>query len=154
LGSNLEDPPAQLRLALLALATMTESRLAAVSRWYWNRPLGGADQPDYLNAVAALDTRLEPLALLNLLLEIEARQGRRRGGVWEARTLDLDLLLYGQVSLAHPRLTLPHAAMARRRFVLQPLCELAPELEIPGLGGIAALLASAPPWEMRVHAPA
>ncbi len=141
LGSNLNDPAAQLRQACRALGGLPQSRLEAVSPFYRNRPMGPQDQPDYVNAVARLETTLEPLALLDALHAIEVAQGRMRDGTrWGARTLDLDLLLYDELSLSHARLHLPHPGMGERDFVILPLCDVAPAgLSIPGLGPLAAL---------------
>ena len=131
LGSNLADPLRQLRQAATALSAMPESRLTTISSIYQSHPLGPADQPDYLNAVAMLDTRLAPLVLLDALQAIELQQGRVRLQHWGPRTLDLDLLLYGAETIDLPRLQVPHAEMQRRNFVLIPLAELAPELVLP-----------------------
>ncbi len=139
LGSNLEQPTAQLDRALDALRALPGSRVGQVSRYYRNPPMGPA-QPDFVNAVAQLETMLEPLALLDALQAIEQNQGRVRARRWGPRTLDLDLLLYGSQRIELPRLRVPHPGLPRRAFVLQPLAELAPDLRIPGHGDIAALL--------------
>lgn len=132
LGSNLAGPVEQVRAALGALAAVPESRLAGHSALYRSPPMGPPGQPDYVNAVAALDTDLGPEALLDALQAIETDQGRRRDGErWGPRTLDLDLLLYGDRTLTTPRLTLPHPGVAERAFVLVPLCELEPGLALP-----------------------
>lgn len=132
LGSNLDDPVGQLRRAVEALRGLSESRLTAVSRFYRSAPMGSAEQPDYVNAVAMLDTCLEPLALLDALQAIEQQQGRiRKGERWGPRTLDLDLLLYGAEVIAEPRLQVPHPGIKQRNFVLVPLADLAPELVFP-----------------------
>jgi 2-amino-4-hydroxy-6-hydroxymethyldihydropteridine diphosphokinase len=145
LGSNLDDPEGQLRQALEALRQLPQSRLTAVSPFYRSRPMGPADQPDYVNAVAMLDTCLEPLALLDALQGIEQQQGRvRTGERWGPRTLDLDLLLYGAEVIAHPRLTVPHPGMKERLFVLRPLADLTPELVLPDGSTVAQLLAACP----------
>jgi 2-amino-4-hydroxy-6-hydroxymethyldihydropteridine diphosphokinase len=141
LGSNLAAPERQLQRAVAALASVPATRLVAVSRNYRTAPVGPPGQPDYLNAVAHLRTRLAPHALLGALLQIETLQGRTRGPQrWGPRTLDLDLLLYGSVVLDDPRLTLPHPRLHRRRFVLEPLAELAPGRVVPGLGPVRELL--------------
>lgn len=143
LGSNLNHPRRQLRSALAALATLPHSRVLGSSRLYRSPPLGPPGQPDYLNGVALLETYLPPLALLEQLQRIEQEHQRVRGVRWGARTLDLDLLLYGEQRLHTPRLTLPHPAIGERPFVLLPLCELAgSELPIPGVGASGALLAA------------
>lgn len=140
IGSNLDDPVAQARRAVAALRVLPDTRLAAVSSLYRSAPLGGADQPDYVNAVAALDTRLDARRLLAALHDIEAAQGRdRSAGRWASRTLDLDLLVHGDECHAEEDLIVPHPGIAEREFVLGPLYELAPELEIPGLGQVAEL---------------
>ncbi len=149
LGGNLGDPAAHLQRALDQLARLPGSRLAACSSCYRSRPLQAPgvpeDQPDYLNAVACLETELAPLTLLDALQTIEADHGRLRDGRrWAPRPLDLDLLLYADQRIHHPRLTVPHPGIAERDFVLHPLAELAPELEIPGLGPVQALLRRCP----------
>ncbi len=132
LGSNLDDPQSQLQRAVEALRHIPESRLTAISRFYRSKPMGPADQPDYLNGVAMFDTCLEPLALLDALQAIEQAQGRvRKGERWGPRTLDLDLLLYGAEVIEQPRLQVPHPGILQRNFVLQPLFDLAPELTFP-----------------------
>ncbi|WP_323951646.1 2-amino-4-hydroxy-6-hydroxymethyldihydropteridine diphosphokinase [Aeromonas caviae] len=132
IGSNLADPLGQARRAIAALATLPESELLQTSHLYGSRPMGPADQPDYVNAVAHLATRLSPLALLDELQRIEQAQGRvRKDERWGPRTLDLDLLLYGDEVIRHERLTVPHYGMKEREFVLLPLAEIAPSLVLP-----------------------
>ncbi|QFU03251.1 2-amino-4-hydroxy-6-hydroxymethyldihydropteridine pyrophosphokinase [Halomonas sp. THAF5a] len=140
LGSNLDGPREHVARALEELDGLPLTRRVAASRLYASRPVGPADQPDYVNAVAELTTRLSPLALLDQLQALEQRHGRVRGRRWGPRTLDLDLLLYDDRRLALPRLTLPHPEMVRRAFVLVPLAELAPRLTLDGrsLAGLAA----------------
>ncbi len=140
LGSNLDDPVRQLRRALAALARLPETHLAGYSRFYRSVPLGPQDQPDYVNAVAALDTTLDAEALLDALQAIETAQGRVRTLRWGPRTLDLDMLLYGNEVLATPRLTVPHPGLAERSFVLYPLAELATDLALPDGRTLAGLL--------------
>ncbi len=144
LGSNLQGPRRQLEQALDELAALPHSRLLKASGFYLSPPLGPADQPDYLNAVALLETDLAPLALLDRLQALEHAQGRVRTRRWGPRTLDLDLLLYGRRRIDHPRLTVPHPGIDERDFVLKPLAEIAPRLEVPGLGRVEALLAQCP----------
>ena len=145
LGSNLAEPLTQLRSALAALAALPQSRLLATSSFYASDPLGPADQPRYVNAVAALDTELAPLALLDALQAIEANQGRvRKAERWGPRTLDLDILLFGERLLDEPRLRVPHYHLHARPFVLYPLAELAPELRLPDGRRLAELLAACP----------
>jgi len=142
MGSNLEEPHAQLHRAIEALRTISETRLTAVSHLYRSAPMGPADQPDYINAVAMLDTRLTPLELLDALQAIEQAQGRVRGAErWGPRTLDLDLLLYGVQQINSERLQLPHPGLAERNFVLYPLSELSPELVLPDGRSLRQLLA-------------
>jgi 2-amino-4-hydroxy-6-hydroxymethyldihydropteridine diphosphokinase len=143
LGSNLDDPAAQLSRALQALACLPDTRLVAVSGRYRNPPMGPAGQPDYLNAVAGLLTRLSPQALLAALQGIEHEQGRRRDGPrWGPRTMDLDLLAYGSARLESDALTLPHPGIRSRPFVLVPLAEVAPGLHLPDGQSVAALAAA------------
>lgn len=146
LGSNLAEPLAQLRQALQAIDALPQSQLAAVSSFYISDPLGPADQPRYVNAVAALDTRLAPLALLDELQRIEREQGRvRKDERWGPRTLDLDILLFGDALLDCTRLTVPHYHMQARAFVLYPLADVAPaDLQLPDGRNLQGLLAACP----------
>lgn len=145
LGSNLAEPLEQLRGALAALAALPQTQLLAQSSFYISDPLGPADQPRYVNAVAALDTTLEPLVLLDALQAIELSQGReRKAERWGPRTLDLDILLFGERLLHEARLTVPHYHMHARPFVLYPLAELAPELCLPDGRPLSELLAACP----------
>jgi 2-amino-4-hydroxy-6-hydroxymethyldihydropteridine diphosphokinase len=141
LGSNLNDPEAQVRRALAALATLPENRLVAVSGLYRNPPVGPPGQPEYVNAVAGLLTHDEPVELLGRLRAIEAAQGRRRDAAsrWGPRTIDLDLLVFGSRQINSPELVIPHPGIQERNFVLLPLAEIAPALNIPGLGGVRQL---------------
>ncbi|MEF3192971.1 MAG: 2-amino-4-hydroxy-6-hydroxymethyldihydropteridine diphosphokinase [Halothiobacillaceae bacterium] len=142
LGSNLSDPARQVGRALGAIAALPASRLTAASRLYRSPPMGPKDQPDYINAVAALETTLTPHDLLHALQTIEHDFGRVRLRRWGERIIDLDLLLYDNVCLDAPELTLPHPGIGERAFVLRPLAEIAPDLVIPGLGPLANLLAA------------
>lgn len=145
LGSNLAEPLAQLREALAALAALPRSALVAVSSFYASDPLGPADQPRYVNAVAALDTALAPLELLDALQAIELQQGRvRKAERWGPRTLDLDILLFGERLLDEPRLRVPHYHLHARPFVLYPLAEIAPDLHLADGRSLNALLAACP----------
>ncbi|MBB2493452.1 2-amino-4-hydroxy-6-hydroxymethyldihydropteridine diphosphokinase [Aquipseudomonas ullengensis] len=145
LGSNLAEPLQQLRAALAALAALPGSQLAGVSSFYASDPLGPPDQPRYVNAVAALDTRLQPLELLDALQTIEREQGRvRKAERWGPRTLDLDILLFGQRCLAEERLVVPHYHMHARAFVLYPLAEIAADLLLPDGRPLSELLAACP----------
>lgn len=131
LGSNLDDPARQLDRALASLATLSHCRLGRMSRRYANPAVGPGQQPDYINAVAELFTDLEPLALLAALQGIEQAQDRRRDVHWGPRTLDLDLLLYGDETVDLPQLQVPHPRMYERNWVLYPLADLEPELTFP-----------------------
>ncbi|MGA9852683.1 MAG: 2-amino-4-hydroxy-6-hydroxymethyldihydropteridine diphosphokinase [Gammaproteobacteria bacterium] len=141
LGSNLNGPSEQLWRAFTELDQLPRTRMLARSHLYKSKPLGPQDQPDYLNAVAVLDTRLEPLDLLRMLRELETRHGRRRAeeARWGSRSLDLDMLVYGNIRMQTPELTLPHPGLHERSFVLYPLAEVAPALVIPDHGPVQAL---------------
>lgn len=139
IGANLGDAPATVAAAVAALGHLPDGRLLRVSSAYRTAPVD-AGGPDYVNAVAALATTLSPEALLTALQGIEQAFGRQRPYHHAPRTLDLDLLLHGDVVCATPRLTLPHPRLHLRAFVLQPLLEIAPELAAPGLGALAAWL--------------
>lgn len=142
IGSNLGDPAANVRAGVSALRRLADSTLVAASSLYRTAPIGITDQPDFINAVVALDTRLRPAVLLGHLLAIERLHGRRRSPVHGGpRSLDLDLLLCGELRMTAADLTLPHPRLHERAFVLVPLHEIAPMLEIPGRGPVATLLA-------------
>ena len=134
LGSNLGDREAHLEGAVAALASSAGVELLAASRVYETAPVGPPPQGFYLNAVLRLRTSLAPRALLELQLEIETRAGRERGVRNMARTLDLDLLLFGALVVDEPGLAVPHPRLSERAFVLEPLCDLAPNLRHPTLG--------------------
>jgi 2-amino-4-hydroxy-6-hydroxymethyldihydropteridine diphosphokinase len=141
LGSNLGDSQQQLLDAIEALAGLPNTRVLARSRFYRTPPWGMLDQPEFLNAVVVLETPLLPHDLLDALLGIERDAGRERGGErWGPRTLDLDLLHVDGKTVSDERLTLPHPHIAERAFVLLPLSELSPDLEIPGRGRVVDLL--------------
>ena len=146
IGSNLQQPIQQVKQALLRLAEIPRTRLVTCSPLYRSAPLGSADQPDYINAVAEVATELTPLDLLNALQAIEQQQGRVRSGKrWGPRTLDLDLLLYGDQQIANDRLTVPHPGLGERNFVLYPLYDIAgADLLIPGFGLLGQLLQACP----------
>ena len=145
LGSNLNDPQRQVELGLEGLDRLRATRLLSCSRRYRTAPVGGPPgQPDYVNAVARLETRLSPGDLLRGLQVIEMASGRRRAERWGSRTLDLDLLLYGQETIDTPELCVPHPRLSARPFVLIPLAEVAPaDLVVPGQGVLADLRARA-----------
>jgi 2-amino-4-hydroxy-6-hydroxymethyldihydropteridine diphosphokinase len=134
LGANLNDPAAQVEYALAELDRLPGTRLIAQSSLYASAPVGYVDQPDFINAVAQVETTLAPRALLAALLDIEHRHGRERSFRNAPRTLDLDLLLYGKAHFHEDGLTLPHPRMSKRGFVLFPLLEIAPDTVIPGRG--------------------
>lgn len=140
LGANIGDPTATVLAAFAALANLTDSRVVHTSSLYRTAPVGLTNQPDFINAVAMLETGLAPEELLDALLDLEARFGRVRRDRNGPRTLDLDLLLYNDIELDLPRLILPHPRLHLRAFVLHPLAEIAPELAIPGRGSVAAWL--------------
>lgn len=142
LGSNLDDPAWQIRDALQAIGRIEGLRLLAVSSLYRSPPMGPPEQPEYCNAVCMLDCAIEPATLMAQLLEIERQAGRVRGGEhWGPRRIDLDLLHVEGVSSATAGLRLPHPGIATRNFVLAPLAEIAPGLDIPGVGRISELAA-------------
>ena len=139
LGSNLHTPREQLKRSLNALAQLPQTQLMAVSSFYRSKPLGPQDQPDYLNAAVEISTALSPLALLDELQRIENEQGRVRLRRWGERTLDLDILLYGDEIIQTERLTVPHYDMHNREFVIVPLAEIAPNLILPNGQKLAEL---------------
>jgi 2-amino-4-hydroxy-6-hydroxymethyldihydropteridine diphosphokinase len=142
LGSNLADPRAQVLLGIDRIASIGEVRLVSRSRLYGSHPLGVADQPDFVNAVVGVLTHLEPAALLRELRAVERLSGRPEARQrWGPRILDLDLLVYGRTRSTDPDLLLPHPGIVERNFVLYPLAEIAPDLEVPGVGRVADLKA-------------
>lgn len=149
LGSNLDDPAAQVGHAFGELDALPGTRLVAHSSLYRSAPWGYADQPDFINAVAEIETRLEPRQLLEMLLDIEHRRGRVREFLNAPRVLDLDLLLYNGLIHHEHGLTLPHPRMHERAFVLQPLAEIAPDCLIPGQGRAADHLAACAGQELH-----
>jgi 2-amino-4-hydroxy-6-hydroxymethyldihydropteridine diphosphokinase len=142
LGSNIERPVQQLDSALVALGRLRSTRLLNRSSRFWTEPVGDPDQPEFLNAVVALETGLDAHALLAGMQTIERNQDRRRDAnrPFGPRTLDLDLLIYGDESIETPELTVPHPRLHQRAFVLCPLAELAPDLFVPGRGPVGELL--------------
>ncbi|MCB5191389.1 2-amino-4-hydroxy-6-hydroxymethyldihydropteridine diphosphokinase [Methylobacillus arboreus] len=139
LGSNLRDPADEVTRAFAELNTLADTRLIRRSSLYRTAPVGYDNQPDFINAVAEVETSLSPLALLRAILHLENLHGRERPFPNAPRVLDLDLLLYDQLSVNSVELTLPHPRMHERGFVLLPLAEIAPDLEIPGHGLVANL---------------
>lgn len=144
IGSNLDQPEKQVQAAVEALAGLPDTIRVSCSSFLWNVALGPQPQPEYVNAVAGLLTRLAPEALLDELLAVERRQGRERtaGLRWGPRRIDLDLLIHGEVVLDTGHLVLPHPGIASRNFVLFPLLEIAPALRVPGLGPVWRLAAA------------
>jgi len=140
LGSNLDDPSEQVLQALRALANLPHTRVLASSSFYRSAPLGYLEQPDFINAVAQLETALSPRSLLDALLGLERECGRTREFCNAPRTLDLDVLLYDNLRHHEPSLTIPHPQMHLRAFVLCPLLEIAPDCVIPGVGTVAEAL--------------
>lgn len=141
LGANIGEPERRIAAGFAALAALPGTRLIAKSSLYRSAPVGYADQPDFINAVAVIETALAPHALLDALLEIERAQGRVRDFPNAPRTLDLDIVLYGDVVMHEPGLTIPHARMLERAFVLVPLAEVAPQAQVPGHGRACDLAA-------------
>lgn len=134
LGSNLQQPRVQVRRGFDELAALPQTRLIACSSLYTSAPVGYADQPDFVNAVAAIETTLRPREVLETLLAIELKHGRQRSLPNGPRTLDMDLLMYGELQYHEAGLTIPHPRMHERAFVLLPLIEIAPDCIIPGRG--------------------
>ena len=152
LGSNLEQPDQQLRWAVKQLAEQPGVSISRLSSIYQSRPMGPQDQPDYLNAVIAIDTQLQPLELLDITQEIELDAGRvRKDERWGARVLDIDILLFGEQTINLPRLEVPHYGMKEREFVLYPLAEIAKDLVLPDGQTLAELVTSVPPNGIKVQ---
>ena len=148
LGSNLEDPPRQIRRAIQAIRRLPGTRVVADSGLYSSKPLvppsGAIAQADYYNAVVVVKTSLDPYDLLARLQQIETDQGRVRTRHWGPRTIDLDMLMFDDLCLDDPRLTLPHPGIAQREFVLYPLHRIDDSLEIPGRGMLSELIRNCP----------
>ena len=144
LGSNLDNPIGHVKQALEDLKQLPQSQLLLASKLYLSKPVGPQDQDDFVNAVVLIITELEPLALLDELQTIEQQHQRVRERHWGPRSLDLDLLLFGDQSIQHPRLTVPHAQLSRRDFVVGPLLELCPELVLPSGTQLQELLQQCP----------
>lgn len=144
LGSNLENPVEQIKSALREMDQLEKTKLLADSGLFRSRPMGPQDQPDYINAVALIETGLEAYDLLDKLQQVEQVHGRVRERHWGERTLDLDILLYDDQQIQTGRLTIPHPGLAEREFVLYPLNKINPDLAIPGLGTLKDLLKRCP----------
>lgn len=146
LGSNLDSPENQVNSAIKAISEIPQTTLITQSSWYRTRPMGPQDQPDYLNVAVAVDTTLAPEELLNNTQAIELAQGRVRkeGNRWGPRTLDLDIMLFGDDVIQTERLTVPHYGLKVREFMLYPLAELAPDLRFPDGELLADRLALVP----------
>ncbi|MDD1608104.1 MAG: 2-amino-4-hydroxy-6-hydroxymethyldihydropteridine diphosphokinase [Methylococcaceae bacterium] len=144
LGSNLQNPIEQIHSARAAITALVHTKEQGFSCLYQSLPMGPQDQPDYVNAVMAVVTDLSPIELLRALQAIENNQGRVRGERWGARTLDLDILLYGDQVIELPDLIIPHVGLTERAFVLYPLYEIAPQLIIPNKGKLVDLLVNCP----------
>jgi 2-amino-4-hydroxy-6-hydroxymethyldihydropteridine diphosphokinase len=153
IGSNLEAPVEQVRKAITELNNIPDTQLTTQSFFYRSAPLGSPGQPDYINAVARVETSLLPYELLNELQIIEKRHGRIRNVRWGPRTLDLDLLIYGNLQQDDPDLTIPHPGISERIFVLQPLHDIAPNLYIPGWGQLENLLLACPKLDIERFEP-
>jgi len=151
LGSNQDRPIHHVRTAIAELAALPATRVRIASRLYRSAPMGPPDQPDYINAVVELDTGLTSEALLAELQALEIRHGRVRGALrWGPRSLDLDLLLYGDAVIDTADLQVPHPGVPERLFVLYPLADIAPDLEVPGYGQVSRLLANCAPARIEV----
>lgn len=140
LGANIGEPQRQIEAGFAALAALPGTRLLARSSLYRSAPVGYTDQPDFINAVAMIETTLAPHALLEAVLTIERVNGRVREFPNAPRTLDLDIVIYGDVVLQEPGLTIPHARMLERAFVMVPLAEIAPDMLVPGHGKVGDLV--------------
>jgi len=149
LGSNLKGPKEQIEKALRVLSEAKETTLLSVSSFYQSKPLLDMPGPNYLNVVCKIETDLSALDLLNFCQEIEDNQHRLRGLKWGSRTIDLDILLYGEQVLATKRLTIPHPEIINRAFVLLPLFEIEPGLKLPQLGPLKGLLERIEPSDVE-----
>ncbi|MEM7542762.1 MAG: 2-amino-4-hydroxy-6-hydroxymethyldihydropteridine diphosphokinase [Pseudomonadota bacterium] len=150
LGSNLRQPAAEIKCALKKLADIEQTTVEAHSSLYVSPPMGPPNQPDYVNAVAALSTALSAQQLLGKLQAIETAQGRVRDGTrWGPRIIDLDLLVFGSLCVEQPGLTVPHPGLANRAFVLVPLAEIAPDLKVPKFGEVGELVNALGEFELE-----
>ena len=144
LGSNLAEPIKQVQSAIADLQSIPSTSLIKASSLYSSAPMGPQDQPDYVNAVALLETELSAHALLDALQAIEQQHGRERKRHWGERTLDLDILLYGEQMIEDERLVVPHIGLHEREFVVYPLLEIAGDISIPGKGTLQAIATKCP----------
>lgn len=150
IGSNLNSPIQQVKTAIANLSMLPETTILNQSSFYQSRPIGPPDQLDYINAVVALETRLSPEALLKALQVLEENQGRQRSAIrWEARVIDLDILLYGNEVIRTETLSIPHLQLKVREFVLYPLAEIAESLVLPTGESVLALKEQCPPKEIK-----
>lgn len=150
IGSNLNSPIQQVKTAIANLSMLPETTILKQSSFYQSRPIGPPDQPDYINAAVALETRLSPEALLKALQVLEENQGRQRSAIrWEARVIDLDILLYGNEVIRTETLSIPHLQLKVRAFVLYPLTEIAESLVLPTGESVLALKEQCPPKEIK-----
>ncbi len=150
LGSNLSDPQAQVTSALQELNSIPDTHVLKASSLYVSKPMGPSDQPDYVNAVAKISTSLSPEQLLDKLQGLEQAHRRKRDGKrWGPRTLDLDIILFGDLQMETKSLQIPHYGVAEREFVLIPLQELQANLIIPGKGAIEGLISKLPAYELK-----
>ena len=140
LGSNLSDPIEQVNRALCSLDELAQTRVVSSSQLYGSAPQGPQDQPDFLNAVCLLETQLTPMDLLQALQGIEQAQGRVKNRHWGERLIDLDILLFDDLTVSLPELTIPHIEIANRDFVLMPLFEIAPDANVPNQGSVRSLI--------------
>jgi len=143
LGSNLEQPLLQIKNALVTLNALKNTQLITDSGYFSSKPMGPQDQPDYINAVALIETRLAAIELLDALQAIENQQGRIKLQHWGARTIDLDILLYGDEVINTERLTVPHIGLCERDFVYLPLLKINPDVMIPQLGRLKKMVKAA-----------
>ena len=140
LGSNLNEPKQQIKTAVMALHATKDAQVVNLSSLYQSPPVDDSKQPDYINAIAQVDTHLTPLELLYVCQDIETKQHRVREKKWGARTIDLDIIIYGVQVVASKQLIIPHPEMMNRAFVLIPLAELEDDLKVPVLGPIQDLI--------------
>lgn len=145
LGSNLNSPARQIKTALKAIAKLPGTQLVRCAPWYQSIAIGPGNQPRYINTVVAIDTVLKPRPLLQALQQIEQQQGRKRIVRWGPRTLDIDILLYARLALNTQQLKIPHPRLRERNFVLYPLADIAPDLNLPDGSPLARLLANSSP---------